>query len=500
MTALGKLFRTTAFKLSLAFLVLSAIGAGVVLSVVAWQVQALVDEETTSTIDAEAAGLAEQYAQGGIRQLGVIIEARSHEPGSSLYLLTDFSGQPLAGNVARLPQGVLDRPGFVETPYETVDETSADRRALAKIFLLQGGFRLLVGHDLRDRARISAVMVHALAISLIFLTALGALGGLVVARRVLHRIDAMSKSAQAIMAGDMTERLAVIGSGDELDRLALNLNEMLGRIDELMAGLREVSDNIAHDLRTPLTRLRNHAEAALRLEGDKSDYRAALERTIEESDGLIKVFNALLMIARAEAGTERAGMSEFDVGLAARGIAELYEPVAEEAGVALQVDVEPGLKITGNRELVGQTIANLLDNALKYGAPSPPQCSPSLPGLASDGRAPSDKSDTALLSQTDVTLSVRRVGAEIEIAIADHGPGIAAADRSRVLGRFVRLEGARSRPGSGLGLSLAAAVARMHGGAMRLEDNAPGLRVILALPGHPAALAEPAPPRLEAPR
>jgi signal transduction histidine kinase len=492
-TALGKLFRTTAFKLSLAFLVLSAIGAGLVLSVVAWQVQALVDEETASTIEAEAAGLAEQYGQGGIRQLGIVIEARSREPGSSLYLLTDYSGQPLAGNVARLPQGVLDRPGFVETPYDTVDQGSADRRALAKIFLLPGGFRLLVGHDLRDRARIGAVMVRALAISLIFLTALGGLGGLFVARRVLRRIDAMSKSTQAIMAGDMSQRLAVIGSGDELDRLAVNLNEMLSRIGELMAGLREVSDNIAHDLRTPLTRLRNHAEAALRLEGDKSDYRAALEKTIEESEGLIKVFNALLMIARAEAGTERTGMSEFDIGQAARGIAELYEPVAEEAGVALRVDVESGLKIVGNRELIGQTIANLLDNALKYGAPaSQPALLALLPTSSFNEQTKLDAVDVARPPRAAVSLSVSRADGEIEIAVADRGPGIAEPDRMRVLGRFVRLEGARSRSGSGLGLSLAAAVARMHGGAVRLEDNAPGLRVVLALPERAASLSDPA--------
>jgi signal transduction histidine kinase len=498
-TALGKLFRTTAFQLSLAFLVLSAIGAGLVLGAVAWQVQALVDEEMARTIEAEAAGLAEQYAQGGIRQLGVVIEQRSREPGSSLYLLTDFSGGPLAGNVARLPQGVLDRPGLVETPYETVNQASSDRLALAKIFVLPGGFRLLVGHDLRDRARIGAVMVRALATSLIFLTGLGGLGGLFVARRVLRRIDAMSKSAQAIMAGDMSERLAVTGSGDELDRLALNLNEMLGRIDELMAGLREVSDNIAHDLRTPLTRLRNHAEAALRFDGDKADYRAALERTIEESDGLIKVFNALLMIARAEAGTDRAGMSEFDVGQAARGIAELYEPVAEEAGVALSVAAEPGATVVGNRELIGQTIANLLDNALKYGAPAPRE--PAL-ALASPVAAEERGGEACRRAEAEVevNLGVRRVGDQVEVSVADHGPGIAPADRARVLGRFVRLEGARSRPGSGLGLSLAAAVAHLHGGAVRLEDNAPGLRVVVALPGRPAPSAEPGPPRLKAPR
>jgi signal transduction histidine kinase len=490
-TALGKLFRTTAFKLSLAFLVATAIGAGLVLSAVAWQVQALSDEETANTIDAEATALSEQYAQGGIRRLGVAIDQLSREPGSSLYLLTDFSGEPLAGNVARLPVGVLDRPGFVETPYETVDQAPG-RRGLAKIFLLPGGFRLLVGHDLRDRARISAVMVRALAISLIFLTALGGLGGLFVARRVLHRIDAMSKSAQAIMGGDMSQRLAVTGSGDELDRLALNLNEMLGRIEELMAGLREVSDNIAHDLRTPLTRLRNHAEAALRLEGDKADYRAALERTIEESEGLIKIFNALLMIARAEAGADRSGMTEFDVGEEARSIAELYEPVAEEAGILLRLDIAPELKMLGNRELIGQTIANLLDNALKYGAPAPETA----PLLLSNG-AGKETIVMARPARAEVALGVHRAGDAIEITVADRGPGVAAADRTRVLGRFVRLEGARSRPGSGLGLSLTAAVARLHGGAVRLEDNAPGLRVVLTLPAAEAQITLPrlAPPR-----
>ncbi len=483
--ALGKLFRTTAFKLSLAFLALSAVSSGIVLGIVGWQVTAVVDQEMTQTIEAEATGLSEQYDQGGIRRLGVIIDERSREPGSSLYLLTSPAGEPLAGNVARLPAGVLDRPGFVETPYDTVDAAPPGRRALARIFVLPGGFHLLVGHDLRDKVRIGAVMIHALAISLIFLAALGALGGLLVSRRVLGRIDAMSTSSRAIMAGDMTQRLPVSGSGDELDRLALNLNDMLARIGELMAGLREVSDNIAHDLRTPLTRLRNHAEEALRASSDAGTYRAALERTIEESDGLIKVFNALLMIARAEAGGGREGMSEFDVGSAVNGIAELYEPVAEEAGVALRVRIEPGLRLFGNRELIGQTVANLIDNALKYGAPEP------MLALAAPG------AQIQTPSSYVVNLDVRRIGGDVEIAIGDHGPGVGPADRARVLDRFVRLEGARSRPGSGLGLSLAAAVVRMHAGSVRLEDNHPGLRVIVTLPLTKSAL--PAPARAIAP-
>lgn len=466
MTALAKLFRATAFKLTLAILGVSAVGAGLVLGIVAWQVIKLVDAETTQTIEAEANGLAEQYEQGGVRKLGQAIEARSREPGSALYLLTDSVGEPLAGNIGQLPPGVLDRVGFVDTTYEAADGSTKDKRALARIFALPGGFRLLVGHDLADRARIGAVMVRALATSLIFLAGLAALGALFVARRVLRRIDAMNSSARAIMAGDLAQRLPVSGSGDELDRLALGLNEMLARIADLMAGLREVSDNIAHDLRTPLTRLRNHVEEALRQDGDPSAYRAALERTIEESDGLIRIFDALLMIARAEAGADRAAMSAIDVGGVVTGVTELYEPLAEEKGFEMTVAVSPGLAITGNRELIGQAIANLIDNALKYGAAD----------AASGGR---------------IDVAARREGSHIVIEVADHGSGIGNADRQRVFDRFVRLEGARSRPGSGLGLSLAAAVARLHGGVVRLEDNSPGLKVVVTLPARDPALAPP---------
>jgi signal transduction histidine kinase len=315
-------------------------------------------------------------------------------------------------------------------------------------------------------------MVRALAISLVFFAALAALGALFVARRVLKRIDDINTSAHGIMAGDLTGRLPVSGSGDELDRLAEGLNEMLGRIGELMQGLREVSDNIAHDLRTPLTRLRNHAEAALAFGGDAAAYRAGLERTIEESDNLIKIFNALLLIARAEAGGDVEALHPFDVGEAALSVAELYEPIAEEEGVSLKVEAEDNLTVQGNRELVAQAVANLVDNALKYGAPKE--------GGLADVRP-------------DVVVSARRVGGSVVLTVADRGPGIAPPDRARVLGRFVRLEGSRSRPGSGLGLSLAAAVARMHGGSVDLEDNGPGLRVRVTLPAEPAPLQLPAP-------
>ena len=459
MTPLNKLFRATAFKLTLVIFGLSVIGSAVVLTVVAWQVIKLVDAETQQTIAEQAKGLAEQYDAGGVRRLGQVIEARSRQPGSSLYLLTNNAGEPLAGNVAQLPPGVLEHVGVVDTPYETVGENSPGRHALARIFALPGGFRLLVGRDLGDRARIGAVMVHAMAVSLVFFAALAALGALFVARRVLRRIDAMNCSARAIMAGDLSLRLPVSGSGDELDRLAAGLNEMLSRIAELMTGLREVSDNIAHDLRTPLTRLRNHAELALNTAEDPATYRAALERTIEELDGLIRVFNALLMIARAEAGGQSAGMASFDLGEAVESVVELYEPVADENGASLKVETEPGLTAYGNRELIAQAVANLIDNAVKHGAP---------------------EDETA--ARAEIVVVAKRDGAGIAIEVADHGPGIPIEERGLALERFGRLEGARSRPGSGLGLSLAAAVMRMHGGALRLDDNNPGLKVTATLP------------------
>ena len=462
MTALGKLFGATAFRLALAILLLSAVGAGIVLTVIAWQVVSVVDREIARTIDAESQGLIDTFDNAGIRRLEAVIEARKREPGASLYLLTNPIGEPLAGNVDQIPTEVLLHPGFVPIIYRGSGSSDHGRQALVGVYILPGGFRLLIGHDLGDRARIGKVMVRALAISLVFFAALGALGALFVARRVLKRIDDMNISAQGIMAGDLSRRLPVSGSGDELDRLAEGLNEMLGRISVLMTGLQEVSDNIAHDLRTPLTRLRNHAEAALAFGDDAASYRQALEKTIEESDQLIRIFNALLLIARAEAGGDLGPLQPLDVSEAARSVAELYEPIAEEEGVALTVHAEDGLKIRGNRELFGQAIANLVDNALKYGAP------------------PKGVGETA--AKPDVVISARRAGQSVVLTIADRGPGIGPADRARVLDRFVRLEGSRSRPGSGLGLSLAAAVARMHGGTVELEDNQPGLRVRLTLP------------------
>ena len=300
MIAPGKLFRTTAFKISLAYLVISALGSGIVLMSVGDNIKDVIHEQISHTIDADITGLSEQYTQGGITTLVEIIERRTSVPGTGLYLVTTPAGEPIAGNVQSLPPGVLETTGVVETTYRVRGNRVAPvRNALARIFALPGGFRLLVGHDLAEGENLRPILANALVNSLIWFTIIGTVGGLFLARRVLHRVDAINARAATIVAGDLLGRLPLAGTGDELDRLVENLNAMLDRIAILMAGLKEVSDNVAHDLKTPLTRLRSRAEEALRPGAKPEDYREALEKVIEESDGLIRVFDALLMIARA---------------------------------------------------------------------------------------------------------------------------------------------------------------------------------------------------------
>jgi signal transduction histidine kinase len=292
--------------------------------------------------------------------------------------------------------------------------------------------------------------------SLAIVIVLGVAGGFFVTRRVLKRVDAMTETTRKIMDGDLAGRLPIAGTGDELDRLATNLNAMLERIEALMHGLKEVSDNIAHDLKTPLTRLRNRCEEALRLAEDESQYRAALESTIEESEALIRTFNALLMIARAESGQARDGMIDFDAAEIARGVGELYEPLADDKGIHLKVEAPAATPVHGNRELISQALANLVDNAIKYG------------GMNG--------------AEAEIVVTARGEGDRILLAVADSGRGIPPPDRTRAVERFVRLEQSRSQPGSGLGLSLASAIARLHGGELKLEDNKPGLKTVISLP------------------
>jgi len=470
-TAFGKLVRTTAFRLTLVYLFLFGLFAASLLGYFAWNTRRLITEQITSTVNAETGEISDIYGRRGLRGLVFTIENRALRPGANLYLVTTPTGQAVAGNVGSLAPGVMGSSGWQETEYRRLDDQdNADHRALVRVTELTSGFRLLIGRDLEERRRLFGIVAQAAQWSVLIVVVLGLGGGIFVARRVLRRIDAMTGTTQRIMAGDLSGRLPVGRSGDELDRLAENLNAMLERIEALMIGLKEVSDNIAHDLKTPLTRLRNRAEEALAKSGNETEYRSALERTIEESDGLIRTFNALLMIARAESGQARDNMDDFEAADVAHGIHELYEPLAEDGGMVLQVKTALA-PLHGNRELISQALANLVENAIKYGRPTA-----AAQPLGADAAA----------SSREILIEARRDGDKVLLSVSDHGPGIPEADRGHAVERFVRLEASRTLPGSGLGLSLASAVATLHGGDLTLGDANPGLRATLALPARAA--------------
>jgi signal transduction histidine kinase len=472
-TALTRLLSSTPFRLTLAYMGAFVVAAGLIVGFIAWRANDLLTNKVVETLEAEVTGLREQFQAGGAERLAAIVAQRSAQPGSSLYLLADAAGRKVAGSLDRVPPEFEGARQGAEFKYRRIGEESegAARHAVGVLLPVPGGLVLVVGRDIEDLRRFAGAMGQLGLWSVVLLSALGIGAGLAVSRSVLRRIETITATSRTIVAGDLSKRIPLEGSGDELDRLSESLNAMLGRIEELMAALREVSDNIAHDLKTPLNRLRNRAEAALRNPDGPASYRDGLTKTIEEADELIKTFNSLLLIARLEAGAVAESMGPVDPASIIEDIAELYEPVAEEAGLRLEASAAKGLTIDGNRELVSQAIANLVDNAIKYSVDE-------ARGANADGA-----------SRGGIVIALARVGETVEIAVADRGPGVAPQDRERALARFVRLEKSRSRPGSGLGLSLVAAVARLHGGSVRLEDNAPGLRAVLSLPSRRAQTA-----------
>ncbi len=460
MTPLGKVVRTTAFKLSAIYIAVFTVFAVVFVLYISYSTNQLLTQQLRQTIAADLAGLADQARAGGLAALVDAIEMRSRQPGASLYLITDASKHPLAGNVSDVPQSLLDRASDnpIIVSYKRFTGERGDHFALVQLVNLPGGYHMLVGRDLGEREQFRHIVAQALAWALALMIGLAALSWVFVSRRVLKRIDSLSASSRRIMSGDLSGRLEVTGTGDEFDRLAASLNAMLERIEHLLYGLKDVSDNIAHDLKTPLTRLRNRVEGALAGPTDTDKYRSALEATIEESDQLIRTFNALLMIARIEAGSPDGAMTELDSREIVQDVVDLYEPVAEEAGAELTVATPDAVAFKGSRELLGQALANLIDNAIKHGEDPRPEGGPK------------------------ITVSSARDGDSVVFRVADNGPGIPETDRERVLQRFVRLEKSRSRPGSGLGLSLVAAVARLHHGTLELGDGKPGLVVTIRLP------------------
>jgi len=466
-TPLARLLRTTAIKLALIYLAALSLASGAVAVYLSQNTATVLREQIVETVDAEITGLADQYRIGGIRGLVATVEARSRRPGASLYLVTDFAANQIVGNIETLDGRVFAREsGELQRVSYTPPGGGEAREALVRVFQLSGGFRLLVGRDLQEQRYFRSLLAEVMRFWLVVLAGLGLITWVYVSRRVLKRIDAMGATSRRIMSGDLAERLPVEGTGDEFDRLAISLNTMLDRIEGLMQGLKQVSDNIAHDLKTPLTRMRSRVEEALRAQAPGGPAQAALERTIEDCDALIRTFDALLRIARVEAGSSDAELADIDAGALVSEVGELYEPVLEDAGGVLEVAAPTGLHVRGNRELLVQALINLVENAVKY------------------ARQPEGDG-------VRVVLEAARRDTDILLSVRDFGPGIADADKERVVQRFVRLEESRNAPGSGLGLSLVAAVARLHGGRFRLVDAEPGLRAELVVPrAQPAARTE----------
>lgn len=457
-----RLLHSTTFRLTLIYFGLFGVSAVVLVGFLYWSTAGFMARQTDEAIEAEIRGLGEQYAQFGTLGLVRALNRRTSRARASrgLYLLTDAGLRPLAGNLSAWPGEKPGPDGWVTFQLEYADRRGAVDFGRARIFELTGGLRLLVGRDIRERLEIDARFRESIGWGIALALVLSIAGGVLISRPMLRRIDAINQASREIMAGAFDRRIPARGTDDEFDRLAANLNDMLDRIAQLVASVREVSDNIAHDLRSPLARLRGRLELALAEQGGEDAYRRAIGRTIEEADALLKTFNSLLRIARLEAGVESGQIDSFDLDGLVNDVAELYAPLAEERRVALAAEPGQAGRIRGDRDLLFQALANLLDNAIKFS-----------PGGGS------------------VAIAAQGLGERVAVTVSDNGPGIPHALKDRAVERFFRVEASRNAPGAGLGLSLVAAVAERHGGALELADNDPGLRAVLTLPREPRPAA-----------
>ncbi|HEV2302085.1 MAG TPA: HAMP domain-containing sensor histidine kinase [Stellaceae bacterium] len=452
---LRRLVRTHAFRLAALYFAVFALSVLGVLLFVYWTSADFVERQTEATLNAEVSGLAEQYAQRGLSGLVQIVAARSvgNRGDRMLYLITNPEGRPLAGNIAGWPKGAPVRAGWLSFTIAAPSKGAVERDpARGALFIIPGGYRLLVGRDISDAAAFRNRIRETLSWAGLVALGIGLVGGAAMSRNLLRRVEEVNRTSERVMAGHLSDRVPVGGSSDEFDQLAQNLNRMLDQIERLMTAMREVTDNVAHDLKTPLSRLRARLELALLDPADTEGGVAAIGAAIAEADRLLATFNALLSIAEAESGAGRSAAMPLDLAQLVQAAAELYEPVAEEKGFRLSIAAEPAAVIRGDRHLLSQVLANLFDNALKY---------------AGGG---------------DISVRVFRAAGRAVLEVADRGPGIAEEDREIVFDRFVRLEPSRSTPGNGLGLSLVRAVARLHDGRVELGDNGPGLIVRLDFP------------------
>ena len=447
-----RLLGSPTFRLALLYVLLFSTSVLLLFGYIYWSTAAYMAGQTDDTIQVEIAGLAERYDIRGLSGLTALIAervSRQTPTGASLYLLTDPRFKPIVGNLNGWPSVDVDDSGWMNfrigdyaMPRDNV------HRARARPFVLRGGFHLLVGRDVQELADIQQLIVRALIWGTAITVLLALAGGMLTSRSVTRRLETINQTCRDIMSGDLSRRIATRASGDEFDDLADNVNNMLNRIESLMEGVSRVSDNIAHDLRTPLSRLKGRLESAKLDLDHHRDPGNVVEDALLETDQLLTTFNALLRIARIESAQRRAEFSDVRLQRVIEDVIELYQPLAEQKNQMLTTAVEPDISIAGDRDLLFQAFANVLDNAVKY---------------------------TPERGSIRVTLS--RTNSNIEVTIADSGPGIPEVYRERASQRFFRMEHSRTTPGNGLGLSLVDAVVTVHDAQLRLEDNNPGLRV-----------------------
>jgi signal transduction histidine kinase len=442
---------TSPFRIAIVYSIVFACGAAALLGAVDFAVSRVVDGSTDNLIEAEVQGLREQVLVLSRSDFIELIEQRSQDQDvrGAVYLMVDPQLRPVAGNVPAWPK--LD-PGTgkwflfkVSVPFG--DETR-EHEMRAQRFPLPGGYNMLVGHDVQERQDVKSLMMRGLIAAVVMTLLLGLSGGFWMGRRILAQAGAISVVATQIMRGDLSQRLPVRDADDEINTLAREINTMLDKIEQLTLGMRTVLDSAAHDLRTPLNRLQSTAEGAMTQLAPGSVERRVLEQVSTEVDHMRSTLDALLRIALAETGT--VAREPVDLSELVASVVELYAPVSEERGIELKSSVAAGAKILGSRQLLAQALANLLDNAIKF--------------TPDGGR---------------IGVQLRGSAAGPEVIVEDNGPGIPADKREIVLGRRVRLDEARKFPGSGLGLSLVAAVTKLHGARLVLDDAAPGLRVSL---------------------
>ncbi len=453
-----RLLKSVAFRRALAYIGILGAVTSVVLVFIYLNASTVVGQQTEATIEAEVRGLAEHYQEFGLPQLVRVIEARGRgDPGlRSIYLLADPKFVPLAGNLSAWPKEGRGEPGWITFSITRGEGKQAVvQSARARTFDLRGGLHLLVGRDMAERASLENLIMKSLLGAALATGSLALFGGFAMSRAILRRIDAITTGSQAILEGDLKSRMPVTFRGDEFDRLSQSLNAMLDRIEILMNGMRDVADGIAHDLRSPIARLRGRLERAAIEDQTPSSYRTTIEESLKETDGILATFQAVLDISLAESWALREEFEQVDLGEVVESGAELYQPVAEDQGLSFKVSTEKDLWVRCHRHLVSQSLVNLIDNAVKYSEPG-----------------------------GTISVTARSGTNGPEIIVADHGPGIPEDAREKVLQRFVRLDASRTKPGNGLGLALVAAVARLHDAGLFLEDNEPGLRVRLFFADH----------------